>query len=69
MFRNPPERRTEYLAGIAAVTAEDVQRVARTYLKPDQLVVMLVGPEAALRPQFEDKGLRLFAPWPTEPAP
>lgn len=69
MFRNPPERRTEYLAGVAAVTAEDVQRVARTYLKPDGLVVMLVGPEATLRPQFEDKSLKPFAPTAATPAP
>ncbi len=33
-----------YLAHIAAVTAADVQRVARTYLDPEQYTLVVVGP-------------------------
>ena len=33
-----------YVAGIAAVTAADVQRVAREYLNPDRSVQVVVGP-------------------------
>jgi predicted Zn-dependent peptidase len=33
-----------YLAHIAAVTAEDVQRVARTYLDPDNYTLVVLGP-------------------------
>ncbi len=35
-----------YLAGLAAATREDLQRVARTYLDPDRLLGILVGPDA-----------------------
>lgn len=33
-----------YLAHIAAVTAEDVQRVAQTYLDPEQYTLVILGP-------------------------
>ena len=35
---------TNYLARIAAVTAEDVQRVAQTYLTPDNRTVGILAP-------------------------
>ncbi|HLH25859.1 MAG TPA: pitrilysin family protein [Chloroflexota bacterium] len=34
----------EYLGHIAAVTADDVQRVARTYLDPDNYTLVVLGP-------------------------
>jgi zinc protease len=41
---------------VNAVTVDDVQRVARTYLKPDRLSVVLVGNAAAFASQLEGVG-------------
>ena len=42
----------DYLEGYAdrvrAITAEDVQRAARTYLRPDSLIQVVVGPASKL---------------------
>jgi predicted Zn-dependent peptidase len=38
---------------VRAVTAEDVQRVARRYLTPDQAHVVVVGDLAKVRPGIE----------------
>ncbi|HKJ05219.1 MAG TPA: pitrilysin family protein [Geopsychrobacteraceae bacterium] len=42
----PPQYLEDYREKIAAVTVEDVQRVAREYLHPDQLQIVLVGKTA-----------------------
>jgi zinc protease len=39
----PPDYLEKEFAGYQAVTAEDIERVARKYLKPDQLTVFIVG--------------------------
>jgi zinc protease len=39
----PPDYLESYRDKIAAVTVADVQRVARTYLHPDRLQIVLVG--------------------------
>lgn len=39
----PPEHLTQYPQRVAAVTAADVQRVARQYLHPDQSAIVVVG--------------------------
>jgi zinc protease len=61
-----PNYETRYLAELAAATREDVQRVAITYLNPQTMVSVLVGPDAErLAP---DAG-SLAAEWSTtEPA-
>ncbi len=42
-----------YPAQVAAVTADEVLRVAREHLRPDSLTIVAVGPEAELRGQLE----------------
>jgi zinc protease len=42
-----PNYETRYLGELAAVTREDIQRVAHTYLQPQNLVTVVVGPDAA----------------------
>ena len=41
-----PHYENRYLAELAAATREDIQRVAATYLRPENLSAVLVGPEA-----------------------
>ncbi|MBW3571545.1 MAG: insulinase family protein, partial [Gemmatimonadetes bacterium] len=42
----PPEHLTQYVQRVSAVTAADVQRVAREYLHPDRAVIVVVGDAA-----------------------
>ena len=46
----PPDFIFQYQKQLKATTAADVQRVAQTYLKPDQLVTLVVGNAAAMQP-------------------
>lgn len=46
-----------YRQKLAAVTRDDVLRVARTYFKPEQLQIVLVGVSAAYEDQLRDMGL------------
>ncbi len=39
-----------YQKAVAATTAADVRRVARKYLKPDNLVTLIVGNQSAIKP-------------------
>ena len=46
-----------YQVGIARVTAADVQRVARRYLDPKALTLVIVGDRASLEPALKATGL------------
>ncbi|HYW20176.1 MAG TPA: pitrilysin family protein [Nodularia sp. (in: cyanobacteria)] len=46
----PPDFLFRYQKAVAATTAADVQRVAREYLKPEQLVTLVVGNQTAIQP-------------------
>jgi zinc protease len=59
-----PSYWTTYRDRIQAVTAADVQRVARTYLLPDKLIVLVVGDQKEIElgdPRY-DATLRALAP-------
>jgi zinc protease len=57
----PIENLTQYRERILAVTAEDVQRVARQYVRPEQAVVVVVGDARELLPRLEPIApVRLF---------
>lgn len=42
-----PGYESRYLTELAAATREDVQRVAATYFRPENMIAVLVGPDAA----------------------
>ena len=42
-YRLPEDYFSRYVPGIMAVTGQDVQRVARTFIQPDKLAVVVVG--------------------------
>ena len=48
MQGKPRDYAAKYRPGIAAVTKDDVKRVAAKYLKPDSLVFVIVGKKDAL---------------------
>lgn len=49
-----------YVDRVTAVTAADIQRVARQWLKPDQLTVVLVGDASAFASQLKAVGFGTF---------
>src|SRR5690606_26769269 len=49
----PVENLTQYRERVLAVTAADVQRVAREYLRPEQAVVVVVGDAVELLPRLQ----------------
>jgi len=56
MYGYPEHYLDEYRQRIAAVTVADVQRVALTYLHPDQQLLILVGDREALQPSLKQLG-------------
>jgi predicted Zn-dependent peptidase len=52
-FRLPLDYYNSYVPRVQAVTAAEVQRVARAYLHPDRLTVVIVGDLAKVRPGVE----------------
>jgi zinc protease len=45
-----------YQKAVKATTIEDIQRVARTYLQPNQLMILVVGNEKAINPPLSSLG-------------
>jgi zinc protease len=52
----PPDYWDNYPGQIMAVTAEDLQRVARTYLDPDTMQLVAVGDADKIKPALEKYG-------------
>ncbi len=57
LFGLPLDYYRSYVPRIMAVTAADVRRVARRYLHPDRMAVVVAGDAAALPPKLEALGL------------
>ena len=57
LYELPLEDIPTYTQRITAITPDDIQRVAQTYLKPDRLSVVLVGNAKAFIPQLRSLGL------------
>ncbi|PLY01346.1 MAG: insulinase family protein [Desulfuromonas sp.] len=64
-FNYPEDYLKTYRDKIAALTREDILRVAREYLKPDRLVIVLVGRSAEFGDGLDSLGRPVF-PVPTE---
>lgn len=46
-----------YQKEVETTTAQDIQRAAQTYLKPDQLVTLVVGNTASMQPSLDTLGM------------
>jgi zinc protease len=57
VYDRPLDYYTKLPAKYEAVTAEDVARVAKQYLHPDQLVIVTAGDRAKIEPGLKDAGL------------
>lgn len=56
LYGFPPDTFTKYPSLIRKVTAADVQRVAKKYVQPDQLAVLVVGNEAGFEKPLSSLG-------------
>jgi outer membrane lipoprotein-sorting protein len=56
----PVDQLQTFRERVNAVTADDIQRVARAYLKPDRLSIVLVGNAAAFATQLKGVGFGTF---------
>jgi len=56
LYKYPADTFTKYPAEIGKVTAADVQRVAKKYVQPDQLAVLVVGKEAGFEKPLSSLG-------------
>lgn len=52
-FGYPKDYIFQYRKGVEATTIQDVQRVAKTHLQPDQIVTLVVGNRKAMQPPIE----------------
>jgi zinc protease len=55
-FGYPDDFIFRYQKGVAATTIADVQRVAKTYLKPETSVTLVVGNQGAIKPSLQTLG-------------
>jgi zinc protease len=57
LYDLPADYWDQYASGIAAVSADDVQRVARKYLNPETLQIVAVGDAGKIKPVLEKYGV------------
>jgi predicted Zn-dependent peptidase len=56
-YRLPDDYFAKYVQNIEAVTAADVQRVAKQYIQPARLVVVVVGDRKVIEPGIRSLNL------------
>ena len=66
VYELPVEEISTYRERVLAVTPDDIQRVARMYISPDRLSVVLVGNAKAFLPQLKSVGFAEFEVIPIE---
>lgn len=57
VYRLPDDYFSNYVPNIAAVSAADVQRVARRYVQPDRVAVIVVGDRKTIEPAIRSLNL------------
>ena len=62
VYRLPDDYYARYVQTIEAVTAADVQRVARNYIQPDRLAVVVVGDRKTIEPGIRALNLGAITP-------
>ena len=65
----PDDELDRYRPGVAAVTAADVRDAANRHIRPDELVVVVVGDAATVEPELRGLGLGDVAVTPADAAP
>ena len=65
-YELPVEEIGTFRERVQAVTPDDIQRVARQYVRPDRLSIVLVGNAAAFTPQLRQVGFPDFEVIPIE---
>ncbi len=68
-YKYPEDFIFRYRQGVEATTIADVQRVAQTYLKPENLVTLVVGNQAEIKPPLSQLGQQVTAIDVTIPQP
>jgi len=68
-FGYPKDFIFQYRKGVEATTIADVQRVAKTYLQPNQLVTLVVGNQAEIQPPLKTLSQKVTTLDVTIPAP
>jgi predicted Zn-dependent peptidase len=56
LHKLPDTYLTNYVQNVLAVTPQDVQRIARQYLKSEQMVIVVVGDKAQVTTQLTPYG-------------
>ncbi len=56
LHKLPDTYLTNYVQNVLAVTPQDVQRIARQYLKSEQMAIVVVGDKSQITKQLADYG-------------
>jgi predicted Zn-dependent peptidase len=59
LYGLPPDYFDQYRQRIAAVTKEDIARVAQKYVDPDRSVILVVGKASEVREPLQSLGYRV----------
>lgn len=65
----PDDELDRYRPGVAAVSAADVRAVANRHIRPDELVVVVVGDAAKVEPELRGAGLGELTVVPADASP